>query len=76
MAVSGRAGGRELFADDKQVLSKMIYGPAGPGRQWQSITAPLDEFVGKESVLRLFQRVLLLPAVNAGTAYWRNLKLE
>jgi hypothetical protein len=36
----------------------------------------LDEFAEKETVLRLFQRVLLVPAVNAGNAYWRNLRLD
>jgi len=72
----GHAWGLELFAGNQQVLSKVIYGPASPDRQWQTIAVPLDEFAGKETVLRLFQRVLLVPAVNAGNAYWRNLRLE
>ena len=29
-----------------------------------------------ETVLRLFQRVLLVPAANTGNAYWRELKLQ
>jgi hypothetical protein len=45
-------------------------------RQWQTVEVRLEEFAEKETVLRLFQRVLLVPAVNAGNAYWRNLRLD
>ena len=71
----GRTWRLEVFAGNKQVLGKLISG-AGADRQWQDIEVPLDEFAGKQTVLRLFQRVLLVPAANTGNAYWRDLKLQ
>ena len=75
-ADSGQAWGLEVFADNRQVFGKLILGVASSDRQWQTVSVPLDEFAGKETVLRLFQRVLLVPQVITGNAYWRNLRLQ
>jgi hypothetical protein len=66
----------EVMAGNRTVLGKLITGPSGTDRQWQTIIVPLDEFAGKQTVVRLFQRVLLVPPANTGNAYWRDLKLE
>src|SRR5439155_17438810 len=75
-ADAGRAWRLELFADNQQVLAKLISGSNSSARQWQTVEASLDEFAGRQTVLRLFQRVLLEPPVKSGNAYWRNLKLQ
>jgi hypothetical protein len=56
------------MADNKMLLGKLITGASGPGRNWQTIEVPLDEFAGKQTLLRLFQRVLLVPSANTGNA--------
>ena len=66
----------EVMAGNKTMLGKLITGSPGTNMQWQTIEVPLDEFAGEQTVLRLFQRVLLVPAANTGNAYWRDLKLE
>ncbi|HXA49987.1 MAG TPA: hypothetical protein VNV86_06780, partial [Candidatus Acidoferrum sp.] len=71
-----RAWRLEVMVGNKTMLGKLITGAPGTGLQWQTIEVPLDEFAGKQTVLRLFQRVLLVPAANTGNAYWRELKLE
>ena len=71
-----RAWRLEVMAGNKTMLGKLITGAPGTGLQWQTIEVPLDEFAGKQTVLRLFQRVLLVPAANTGNAYWRELKLQ
>jgi len=72
----GQSWRLEVFADNRQLFGKVISGTGASERQWQTISVPLDEFAGKEIVLRLFQRVLLVPAVTSGNAYWRGLKLQ
>ena len=66
----------EIMAGNKTLLGKLITSAPGADRKWQTIEVPLDEFAGKQTVLRLFQRVLLVPEANTGNAYWRDLKLE
>ena len=72
----GRVWRLEIFANNKQVDSRLISGTGSADRQWQTVEVALDEFAGAQTVLRLFQRVLLAPPVNSGNAYWRGLKLQ
>lgn len=72
----GRAWRLEVFADNNQVLSKLISGSDSSDHRWQAFEVSLDEFAGKQTTLRLFQRVLLEPPVISGNAYWRNLRLQ
>ena len=52
----------------------MIAGDPGE-RKWYTFNVDLKEFAGRETTLRLYQRVLLRN-YTAGNALWRNLAVH
>jgi hypothetical protein len=68
-ADAGRAWLCELYAGNRRVVSKVIEG------DWQMVEADLAPWAGRETELRLYQRVTFTNKV-AGTAWWRTLVVE
>jgi hypothetical protein len=73
----GRAWELEVYAGNKSVFRKLIDGGAktSAGRKWNEIKVELEEFAGKETELRLYQRVLLADQIP-GNAYWKGIDLR
>ena len=70
----GRAWELTVYADNT-VLEKRVISSTGSTRQWETLDIDLKEFAGRETVLRLYQRVFV-PNRTAGNALWRNLVLR
>lgn len=70
----GRAWELTVYADNK-VLFKDIIGSTSSERAWRKLDIDLAEFAGRETTLRLYQRVFV-PNRTAGNALWRNLVLR
>lgn len=73
-AEPGRAWQLQVFADNTLLEERVIAGEP-EDRHWETITIDLQAFAGKETTLRLYQRVVLR-GHTAGNALWRNLRLE
>ena len=71
----GHAWELSVYAENTQLLQKLIVGGTGTDLNWQPIHVDLKDFAGKEVTLRLYQRVLI-PVKPPGDAYWKGLKLE
>jgi hypothetical protein len=70
----GREWRLEVWAGNTRLLQREVKGgPAGGERAWQDVEADLSARAGRETVLRLYQRVG--PAAP-GNAYWRGLRVE
>lgn len=74
-ADAGRAWELNVYADNKLLEKRVIEGGNERGRRWHEINVDLAEFAGKETHLRLYQRVLV-PNRVAGNAYWKRVTLE
>src|SRR6185369_4996083 len=73
---AGRAWELNVYANNTQVLKKIIEAPASGGaRAWQKIEVDLKSFANQETTLRLYQRVLLANK-TAGNAYWRSVEVK
>src|SRR5262245_2471056 len=70
----GRAWELTVYADNK-VLEKRVISAGADGRAWEKLDIDLKEFAGRETTLRLYQRVFV-PNRIAGNALWRNLQLQ
>jgi hypothetical protein len=70
----GRAWELDVYADNTLLEKHTIVGDPGK-RKWQKFDIDLKKFAGRETTLRLYQRVLV-PNRTAGNALWRNLELE
>jgi hypothetical protein len=64
----------DVHAGNRLLFTRVIEG-GGKDRQWRTVTVPLQEFAGRKTHLRLFQRVLI-PGKVSGNAYWRKITLE
>jgi len=76
-ADSGRTWELEVYAANQGVFRKLIDGSGEKSseRKWQEIKIDLKEFAGKETELRLYQRVLLVDKIP-GNAYWKGIELK
>jgi len=72
---AGRAWELNVYGDNKLMFKGIIDGAGASERKWETITIDLREFAGRETKLRLYQRVLL-PNRIAGNAYWKDLHLD
>lgn len=65
-----------VYAGNKEVLSKVIAG-GETELAWIPVRVELGEFSGKQTTIRLYQRVLL-PDLDLvpGKAYWKGIKIE
>lgn len=70
----GRAWELTVYADNK-VLFKDVISSTSNERTWRTLDIDLKEFAGRETTLRLYQRVFV-PNRTAGNALWRNLQLH
>ena len=70
----GRAWELTVYADNK-VLFKDVISSTTSERAWRNVDLDLTEFAGRETTLRLYQRVFV-PNRTAGNALWRNLVLR
>ena len=75
----GREWRLEVWAGNQRLHQREIEGappPAGGAtaeRAWRDVAVDLSTRAGRETVLRLYQRV---GSAAAGTAYWRDLKVD
>ncbi|MCI0640737.1 MAG: ADP-ribosylglycohydrolase family protein [Gemmataceae bacterium] len=72
---SGRAWELNVYANNKLLEKRIIDGGTEGGRKWHDLKVDLRDFAGRETHLRLYQRVLV-PNRVAGNAYWRNLRVD
>lgn len=70
----GRAWELTVYADN-QILFKDVISATTSERAWRTLDIDLKEFAGRETTLRLYQRVFV-PNRTAGNALWRNLRLN
>jgi hypothetical protein len=70
----GRAWELTIYADNKLLIKDVISSTTAE-RAWRTLDVDLKEFAGRETTLRLYQRVLV-PNRTAGNALWRNLTLK
>ena len=70
----GRAWELTVYADNT-VLEKRVISSTGSTRQWETFDIDLAAFAGRETTLRLYQRVFV-PNRTAGNALWRKLVLQ
>lgn len=70
----GRAWELTVYADNT-VLFKDIISSTTSERVWRTLDIDLQAFAGRETTLRLYQRVFV-PNRTAGNALWRNLRLN
>lgn len=70
----GRAWELTVYADNT-ILEKRVISSTGGTRQWETLDIDLAAFAGRETTLRLYQRVLV-PNRTAGNALWRKLVLQ
>ena len=73
-AEAGRSWRLLVFVDNQQLEERVIKGGA-EDRAWYSLEYDLSNYAGRETVLRLYQRVLYREG-NPGNALWRNLRVE
>ncbi len=73
-AEAGRSWRLLVFVDNQQLEERVIKG-GEDDRGWHSLEYDLSKYAGKETVLRLYQRVLYREG-NPGNALWRNLRVE
>lgn len=73
-AEPGRAWELTVYAD-KHVLFKDVIASTSSERTWRTLDIDLKEFAGRDTVLRLYQRVFV-PNRVAGNALWRNVVLK
>ena len=73
-AEPGRAGELTVYAGNT-VLFKDVIASNSADREWRKVEVDLKEFAGRETTLRLYQRVLV-PNRQPGNALWRNLVLR
>jgi hypothetical protein len=69
-ADAGRAWELNVYADNKLLEKRVIEGGTEGGRRWHEIKVDLADFAGRQTHLRLYQRVLV-PNRVAGNAYWK-----
>jgi len=74
-ADAGRAWELNVYADNKLLEKRVIEGGTEGGRRWHEIKVDLAEFAGRQTHLRLYQRVLV-PNRVAGNAYWKAIVLN
>ncbi len=70
----GRAWELTVYADN-QVLFKDVISSTSTERSWRTLDIDLKAFAGRETTLRLYQRVFV-PNRTAGNALWRNVRLN
>jgi hypothetical protein len=70
----GRAWELSVYADNTLLEKRVISSTTG-ARHWETLDLDLAAFAGRETVLRLYQRVFV-PNRTAGNALWRNLQLK
>ena len=70
----GRAWELTVYADNK-IIFKDVIGSTSFERAWRTLDLDLAEFAGRETTLRLYQRVFV-PNRTAGNALWKNLVLR
>ncbi len=73
-AEPGRAWELTVYADNK-VLFKEVVVSNSSERAWRTLDIDLKEFAGRETTLRLYQRVFV-PNRVAGNALWKNVVLK
>jgi len=71
----GRAWELNVYADNMQLLNRVIAGTDGGARKWEEVKVDLGKFAGQTALLRLYQRVLL-PNKTAGNAYWKAIEVR
>lgn len=71
----GRAWELAVFANNKQMVKRVINGLGADARKWEPVEVDLAEFTGRETELRLYQLVLVQNR-TAGNAYWKALRVE
>ncbi|PHX73518.1 MAG: hypothetical protein CK548_00830 [Opitutia bacterium] len=69
-----RAWELTVYSDNK-ALEKRVISSTGSTRQSETLDIDLKEFAGRETTVRLYQRVFV-PSRTAGNALWRNLVLR
>lgn len=74
-ADEGRAWRLEVYAGNKKLLNCLIEGDSSQRRKYQQIGVDLAEFAGRQTTLRLYQRVLI-EGKTAGNAYWRAVRVD
>jgi hypothetical protein len=72
---AGRAWELAVFANNKQMVKRVIDGLGGNATKWESIEVDLQEFAGEPTELRLYQLVLV-PNRTAGNAHWKDLRID
>lgn len=70
----GRAWELTVYADN-DVLFKDIISSTSGERAWRTLDIDLTKYAGRETTLRLYQRVFV-PNRTAGNALWKNLVLR
>jgi len=73
-AEPGRAWELTVYADNK-VLFKDVIASTSSERAWRTLDIDLKEFAGRDTILRLYQRVFV-PNRVAGNALWRNVVVK
>lgn len=73
-AEPGRAWELTVYADNT-ILFKDVIASNSADREWRRVEVDLKEFAGRETTLRLYQRVLV-PNRQPGNALWRNVVLK
>jgi hypothetical protein len=63
-----------VFAGNVRLHTEVVKG-GDSTKIWKHVDVDLSAYSGKETVLRLYQKVLL-PGREAGNAYWRNLSIR
>ncbi len=70
----GRAWELDVYADNT-LLFKDVISSTSSDRVWRTIDVDLKEFAGRDTTLRLYQRVLVRN-LTAGNALWKNVQLK
>ncbi len=79
-ADAGREWRLEVWAGNERLLQRLVRGEtpstegSPAGRSWQDVEVDLSSRSGRETVLRLYQRVA--GVASPGSAYWRGLRVE
>ena len=72
---AGRAWELNVYANNTQMLKRVIDGGADGRRKWEEVRVDLSDFAGETVTLRLYQRVLV-PSKTAGNAYWKAIEVK
>ncbi len=70
----GRAWELTVYADNDPIEKRLIEA-GSDGRRWYKFDIDLSQYAGRETTLRLYQRVFI-PNRTAGNALWKNLLLQ